>query len=97
MAARSGFRNIEATRRPAYTPPKAAINAAGGADLLDVSLRRFFELANSTGFPAARTLGGPRTRRWVVRELLGWLEAQPAAPLSEPEHLRLANQERRVA
>lgn len=69
---------------------KVGLTAHESAGFIGVSIRRFYELTATEGFPAARALGGPRSRRWLSTALLVWMESLPPASADEPIQLRKA-------
>jgi predicted DNA-binding transcriptional regulator AlpA len=54
-----------------------------------VSFSTLNRLIRNEGFPPPRLLAGPAgTRRFLVAEVMAWLESRPAAPGGAPGRLR---------
>jgi predicted DNA-binding transcriptional regulator AlpA len=66
-----------------------ALDRSAVARLLGVSLPTLSRLVRREGFPAPRLLAGPAgTRRYLLSEVVAWLESRPAAPGGTPGRLR---------
>jgi hypothetical protein len=64
------------------------VDAVGGADLMDISERKFQELRHTPDFPKAVVLSA-RCVRWKVQELAAYVEKLPTVgPQSEPAQLQ---------
>lgn len=68
------------------------------ARLLGVSERKLDEMRREGILPDPIDACGPRALRWRYRDIVAWVDAQPAAKAQgEPARLREANELRRAA
>lgn len=71
------------------------LDARQSAAFLGISLRKYRDLCKEPGFPAARSMGGPHTTRWVRPELEAYAVSLPAAKKDdEPPQLAAARKAR---